>query len=221
MMESNTNVDASKFPLGQYPLANQIGKGEFYELVGNKTNGRKYNTFVLFNALDPGAGCQICPYSIPISQRFFMFCRNVDGYIKELTKNFPVSEYLAHNIAFATVELGKTRDLFQELQIQTAPWLMFFKASPAGIAPTAPVAFNIKKPMIPDSMLAFINENLGTKILLKKHKTTLQKVGTAAGAIAIVGICALAVAGKLSSFIFNPWLAMILSTVQRYNIVTV
>lgn len=149
-----------------------------------------------------------------------MFCRTVDGYFKDLTKNFPVSEYLAHNIAFATVELGKSRDLFQELQIQTAPWLMFFKASPAGMAPTAPVAFNIKKPMIPDSILAFINENLGTKISMKKQKTTVQKVRTAASAIALVGICALAVTGKLGNFLFNPWLAMILSTVQIHDDIT-
>lgn len=63
MMGPTANVDPSKFPLGKYPLAYQVGKGEFYELIGNKANGRKYNTFVIFNALDPGAGCQICPYS--------------------------------------------------------------------------------------------------------------------------------------------------------------
>jgi hypothetical protein len=64
MRDTTTNMDFNRFPLGRYPLAYQVTKGEFYELIGNKTNGRKYNTFVMFNALDPTAGCPICPYRI-------------------------------------------------------------------------------------------------------------------------------------------------------------
>lgn len=92
---------------------------------------------------------------------------------------------------------------------------MFFKSSPAGTAPSAPIAFNIKKPMTQESVMAFINENLGTKISLKKKMTTGHIVKYAAGAIAILGIAALTATGRLGGFLFSPWLAMTLSLVPE------
>jgi len=58
--------ELAKFPLAKYPIAVKIGMGEFNVLMGNRKEGRKFNSFVMFNALDPGAGCSICPYDIDL-----------------------------------------------------------------------------------------------------------------------------------------------------------
>lgn len=138
----------------------------------------------------------------------------IDEGFKGIVSSFPLKQHQEHNVAFATLDLATAREVFVDLKIQTAPWLMFFKAFPAGQAPPEPVSYNIKKPMTPEAIVKFISENLGVKVDVKPPKPFSERLSMFALSVLAIGLAVLTLLGKLSFIIYNPWVAMLLSTVS-------
>lgn len=105
------------------------------------------------------------------------------------------------------------RSNFAKLNIQTAPWLLFFKSCDAGQAPSEPVAFDIVKvKLAPETIADFVNKNLGAEAIPNGEKAARQAMLITVGSL-IAGAIALAVTGRLTGVIYNPWIAMTLTTV--------
>lgn len=103
------------------------------------------------------------------------------------------------------------------MKIQTAPWLMFFKAFEPGQTPPEPVAFNIRKAMNHDTIIDFIQENQKERLVLHAPKSKEQLAMQVVGGLALVGAIYLGIAGQLNAVIYNPWIAFLLTTVQIYE----
>jgi len=96
------------------------------------------------------------------------------------------------------------------MNVQTAPWLLFLKAHEAGQTPPEPQAFNIKKPMSPESIAAFINEMMDAPVapIANQSKAMSKQNILVVGGLLAAGAAGLAAVGQLGNVVYNPWLAM-------------
>lgn len=102
------------------------------------------------------------------------------------------------------------------MNIQTAPWILFLKATDADKPLAEPVAFDLKIKLTPESMSDFVNKNMAGEIVpgaAPKSKRAIMITS----AILLVGALVLAVTGKLSAVIYNPWIAMTFSIVHLFT----
>lgn len=100
-----------------------------------------------------------------------------------------------------------------QFEIQTAPWLMFFKAHGPEEKPMAPKAFSFSKIMDIPNMIDFINESLKIKIRLEKARTPQQIAWMVGSGMTTVLLLILLLNGDLNWLIFSRYVWMITSLV--------
>lgn len=130
---------------------------------------------------------------------------------QRMAAEFPADIYLKRKIAFATVELGNARDIFLMKNIQTAPWLVFFKAFKAGEKEPEMISFNIRKPMDIPGITGFIGEGVGDKIILQRPKTPADVAIGFGGLVFGTAVLVALALGKLNRVIHNQWVIFALT----------